>query len=230
MSRGIRKSLVGNKFGKLKVISYNGTDKFRNSLWLCQCDCGNTRVEKGTNLTTGKIVSCGKCEKRLSLSPLTEKEIKENELKYIDKSYIGQKFGRLTIQDLFYKKIKYSRVLYAKCKCDCGKEKSIRLACLKNGTILSCGCLKKETFTGNIFNIKDDMLGKKYGRLLVIGYNIKRKKWKCLCDCGNIHYVRGTSLRNGSCKSCGCLKYGKKDTKQKMKKNIVKEVLYDKSL
>lgn len=31
------------------------------------------------------------------------------------------------------------------------------------------------------------------------------KVYKCLCDCGNITYVRGTHLRSGHTKSCGCL-------------------------
>lgn len=30
--------------------------------------------------------------------------------------------------------------------------------------------------------------------------------WKCRCDCGNIVEVRGTSLKNGNTKSCGCKK------------------------
>ena len=29
--------------------------------------------------------------------------------------------------------------------------------------------------------------------------------WECQCDCGNIVYVNGTSLKNGNTKSCGCL-------------------------
>ena len=52
-------------------------------------------------------------------------------------------------------------------------------------------------------------VGKKYNRLLVIEKSINDKygntKWKCKCDCGNIVEVIGTSLRNGSTKSCGCL-------------------------
>ena len=57
-----------------------------------------------------------------------------------------------------------------------------------------------------------DLSGMKFGRLTVIergetyisprGY--KSPSWKCLCDCGNTLTVRGTSLRNGSTKSCGC--------------------------
>ena len=55
----IRRNLAGMKFGKLTAIEYKGIDKFRNALWLCKCDCGNTIIVKGTLLTTGKVVSCG---------------------------------------------------------------------------------------------------------------------------------------------------------------------------
>ena len=29
--------------------------------------------------------------------------------------------------------------------------------------------------------------------------------WLCICYCGNFKEVRGTELRNGQVKSCGCL-------------------------
>lgn len=52
------------------------------------------------------------------------------------------------------------------------------------------------------------MLGRKFGRLSVIrfvGVNKHRiKLWECSCDCGNLTIVRGTTLRSGMTKSCGC--------------------------
>lgn len=33
----------------------------------------------------------------------------------------------------------------------------------------------------------------------------KRQMWKCVCDCGTIFEASGTYIRNGTCKSCGCL-------------------------
>jgi hypothetical protein len=56
---------------------------------------------------------------------------------------------------------------------------------------------------------KINMIGKKHGRLLVIGEsNIRKRKeiaWICQCDCGNTTVVAGNKLRSGSIKSCGCL-------------------------
>lgn len=53
-----------------------------------------------------------------------------------------------------------------------------------------------------------DLTGKRFGRLLVVGRHgyIKGKyiAWKCLCDCGQTTIVRGSSLRSGNTRSCGC--------------------------
>jgi len=52
-------------------------------------------------------------------------------------------------------------------------------------------------------------LGKTYGRLKVFKYDglrNNRARWQCICDCGKITIVSGSSLRNGTIKSCGCLK------------------------
>lgn len=52
-----------------------------------------------------------------------------------------------------------------------------------------------------------DLTGKTFGRLHVVKLNcIKREaRWECLCDCGKIVVVRGSSLRSGHTTSCGCL-------------------------
>ena len=54
-----------------------------------------------------------------------------------------------------------------------------------------------------------DETGHRYGKLTVISISDKKDSkgvrfWKCLCDCGKITEVRGTELRNGKTKSCGC--------------------------
>lgn len=55
-----------------------------------------------------------------------------------------------------------------------------------------------------------ELTNQRFGRLIVIEKSIYRTKnrcfkWKCLCDCGQIKYIDGSSLKNGNTKSCGCL-------------------------
>lgn len=54
-----------------------------------------------------------------------------------------------------------------------------------------------------------DLFGNKFGRLTVIRKIDKNKwgnsRWLCLCDCGKEKIIRGSHLKNGHTKSCGCL-------------------------
>jgi len=54
-----------------------------------------------------------------------------------------------------------------------------------------------------------DLLGRRFGRLLVVGRaeNNKHNKacWTCLCDCGSTTAVVGDYLIKGDTASCGCL-------------------------
>ena len=60
---------------------------------------------------------------------------------------------------------------------------------------------------GNRF---DDLTGRRFGKLTVIGLSGKKagrkSYWVCQCDCGNKHLVRSDSLKCGNVQSCGCLK------------------------
>ena len=56
-----------------------------------------------------------------------------------------------------------------------------------------------------------DLTGQKFGNLTAIeyiGYEHRKPKWKCLCDCGNYTEVYSYNLINGRTTSCGCLKAG----------------------
>jgi len=55
-----------------------------------------------------------------------------------------------------------------------------------------------------------DLVGKKFGRLIVIKRNHPNSKsgapkWLCKCNCGKEKVIEGGSLRSGATKSCGCL-------------------------
>jgi hypothetical protein len=52
-----------------------------------------------------------------------------------------------------------------------------------------------------------DLIGKRFGRLLVIAYAGAGKwAWSCVCDCSTCRVVRGDLLRGGITRSCGCLR------------------------
>lgn len=53
-----------------------------------------------------------------------------------------------------------------------------------------------------------NIVGDRYNHLVVIEFAYRKPSgayWKCRCDCGNITIARGSKLRNGHTKSCGCL-------------------------
>lgn len=54
------KDITGQRFGRLVVLGItNERDKRRARKWLCQCDCGNTKVVSGSALRGGDTQSCG---------------------------------------------------------------------------------------------------------------------------------------------------------------------------
>lgn len=55
-----------------------------------------------------------------------------------------------------------------------------------------------------------NMTGQRFGRLTILGEDPVRHNgklcWLCKCDCGEMMSANGTLLRNGTVKSCGCLR------------------------
>lgn len=62
---GAIKNEIGNKYGRLTVLSYNGSNNDKKAIWECRCDCGNKIIVSGKNLRAGNTVSCG-CYKQES--------------------------------------------------------------------------------------------------------------------------------------------------------------------
>lgn len=86
----------------------------------------------------------------------------------------------------------------------CQKHFQTRVDHIASGNTVSCGC-----YLGNRFKT-EDISGKKFGKLTVLeptSYRTKdsRVLWKCICDCGNIHYATSDHLNNGDVTSCGCI-------------------------
>ena len=51
--------MIGQRFGKLVVVSRAENDKKGQARWLCQCDCGGYTITTRYNLITGQTKSCG---------------------------------------------------------------------------------------------------------------------------------------------------------------------------
>jgi hypothetical protein len=114
---------------------------------------------------------------------------------------IGQKFNYLTVIRIATAEEKGSKKgSYWLCRCDCGNEKIILGQDLINGTTKACGCKK---------GIREDITGKRFGKLLVLSFSHKNKNgetiYLCKCDCGSEKLIRRLSLASGNTKSCGCL-------------------------
>lgn len=53
--------LTGDRFHQLTIVSYYGKSRTNNTLYLCQCDCGSTRVAPLPKLRNGSIKACKDC-------------------------------------------------------------------------------------------------------------------------------------------------------------------------
>lgn len=68
IQKGTKKipNLVGNKYGKLTVLSMMPHKIGEHVFWKCKCECGNERIVRATNLYSGKISQCIECGKPFS--------------------------------------------------------------------------------------------------------------------------------------------------------------------
>lgn len=165
------KNLVGQKFGKLTVVSLN-KEKTKNGhyYWNCICECGNIAVVSTSNLLNKnpqkRVISCGCYKKQLTSERFSAK-------------IEGQRFGRLTAVKRVGTQIQGNgdkKSLWL-CICDCGTEIEVIAKNLLNGNTKSCGCLESngEEQIGKVLTDKGlkykkeytfkDLLGPGRGRL-----------------------------------------------------------------
>ena len=74
-----------------------------------------------------------------------------------------------------------------------------------------------------------DLIGKRYGRLIVVKKTGKKARDKenvylCKCDCGNTVEVRSGLLSQGRKKSCGCLYRETRRPASKASRNITADI------
>lgn len=75
--------LIGQKFGKLTVIKFLGTNSYGKHEYECLCDCGNITIVVEAHLKSGNTRSCGCIKQEKSVGEQhIEKILKENNIKY----------------------------------------------------------------------------------------------------------------------------------------------------
>ena len=216
--------LTGQVFGRLTVIRQNGKDNNNKIMWLCQCSCGTEKIVRGSDLRSGKVLSCGCLRQEKIKNTLKQKAILKQDNPSFYKDLTGLQFGRLTVigfnKAITIQKRKEldNRFSYWDCQCDCGNIITTCSVNLTSGKTQSCGCLAKEVSTKNMQKIQplgakaklQDLTGQYFNEILVLSrykentsYN--RPKWVCKCHCGNIFITSGQALKSGDVQSCGCL-------------------------
>lgn len=117
----------------------------------------------------------------------------------------GQRFGRLTVIERG-ENTRHNKMTWL-CLCECGNTKHVIAGDLKSGRTNSCGCLRKEATAKRL---TEDLIGQRFGRLVVIGLSDTRVKdsvtWFCKCDCGKFRDIPASYLKTAHIESCGCLR------------------------
>lgn len=117
--RSTKIDLVGKRIGMLTVLRCSD-EAVGNEEFECVCDCGERVFVKRRYLVSGEKTHCG-CQNR--------------------KDMTGKRIGMLTVLS-FAGMGKHGTALW-NCRCDCGNEKVVDGALLRNGMSASCGCLQK---------------------------------------------------------------------------------------
>jgi hypothetical protein len=186
--------LTNKQFDYLTVLyrgeNYNG----KEAQWVCQCRCGNIVLVRGYYLRSGHTKSCG-CRKN---DPDSEPNANKRT------NLLNRRFGKLLV-------VKYLGSSMWECKCDCGKLAIVKGQSLLKGQTKSCGCLVAETARNIGKSTINNLVGRRFGKLVVIKEHNSRVHgsvmWECECDCGGSIITSRDNLVDGRTQSCGCLRY-----------------------
>lgn len=198
-----KKIEIGDKYGCWTVKGYAGKRGSRNKdYWNCECKCGCNRDVLGESLKKGISSSCGCLRKESNKkASINKREIFLNP---------GDKFGNWTVLEFYGKnpndETKMANTYLCECDCPWHTRKVLYASHLSNGNSTAC----------KRCSLLKDLIGKKFGKLLVLELDVERIKneprnriyYICQCDCGKILSVRQDSLTSrGDKASCGCIEF-----------------------
>lgn len=156
----IKIELAGQRFGRLVVLAEAGRTKTSRVTWYCRCDCGRKIIADGVLLRRGTLQSCGCLSSKIDLT--------------------GQRFHYLTV--LREAGRSTERTVLWRCRCDCGRETTVRSAALRSGHTRSCGCLQRQTAR----------LKAKHGHARDVGSSPTYQSWEAMiqrcCNPNSTHH------------------------------------------
>lgn len=194
---------VGDLLGPNKIQLLERTSKNNRNEWYGKFICPYCQKEFQaiiSKIASGHTKSCG-C--------LVKHDI------------TNQRFGRL-IALYPHGQVENGTTLWH-CRCDCGKEKDIRVTSLLNGDTQSCGCLRTDLKALDLTNQKFSHLTAK--QRLTNKDSWGNFYWLCSCDCGREVEVLATSLVSGNTQTCGlCMNMSLQEEKIA---NILKDLNID---
>jgi len=147
-----QRDLSGQRFGSLTALNpTDDRDLKGTTIWKCRCDCGKETAVSLTQLVRGEKKSCGCLEKttenRDTQCQLEEANSSSGGKRRAARELQGERFGELTVLEYAGKKNGQN---YWHCRCDCGKETTVRENYLLTGKTKSYGCLQAKMATENM--------------------------------------------------------------------------------
>lgn len=135
---------IGYTIGNLVVIE-RVDYRDGETRWRLRCMCGNEIVIRDDALKVRVVGDCGCVRKSKKVTCLTVRKSRKKPIPTVHKrktpiDLTGRKFGKLTVKS-FFGRNKFGYALW-NCVCDCSHEMIASSANLKNGGVLSCGCLR----------------------------------------------------------------------------------------
>lgn len=131
-----RANLKNRRFGALVAVSVVEDYKPREIHWMCECDCGGSKIAPASSLTSGSVKSCGCLQKKAGEGVGKSRKIPSPDP--------GTVFGRLTVQ-YEYTDHQNLRKRPVACLCSCGRLVDISFYQLLHGLCKSCGCLNTDS-------------------------------------------------------------------------------------
>ncbi len=170
-----QKDLSGMIFGDFKVVKYTG-----DYYWKCKCiKCGYETSKKAGTLKKWKNY-CPEC-----------------------KSPIGKIFGDYIVVSRKETNNKYDYVYNCEC-INCGHSETRSYNNLHKSNN-RCQICNKEFNHKEFKGYKEDLTGKKFGKLTVISFVGKKHShslWECICECGKNCEKTNQQLKRAKCPMC----------------------------